>query len=110
MVKNANCPKDQYMLVRTASYRGLSDAEICGLSDDYGCEIDATCLMKKKCDGTHECNISVDDDLFSGDPFPGWKKYLYFEYKCISTVTSFDKPCGTFVNISIFTVISFATY
>ena len=34
MVKNANCPKDQYMVVKTASYRGLSATKTCGLNDD----------------------------------------------------------------------------
>ena len=32
--KNANCPKHQYMVTKTASYRGLSDTKTCGLSDD----------------------------------------------------------------------------
>ena len=43
MVKNANCPKDQYMMVKNASYRGLSATKTCGLSDDYSCEVDVTC-------------------------------------------------------------------
>ena len=48
----------------------------CGLSDDYSCEVDVTCLVKKQCDGQHECNIIV----FFGDACPGLTKYLYFEY------------------------------
>ena len=32
--KNANCPKHQYMVTKTASYSGLSDTKTCGLSDD----------------------------------------------------------------------------
>ena len=39
-VENANCPKDQYMVVKTASYRGLSATKTCGLSDDYSCEVE----------------------------------------------------------------------
>ena len=82
MVKNANCPKDQYMVVKTASYRGLPDTKTCGLSDDYSCEVDVTCLVKKQCDGQHECSITVDNNLFSDDLCPGLTKYLYFEYRC----------------------------
>ncbi len=87
-VENANCPKDQYMVVKTASYRGLSATKTCGLSDDYSCEVNATCLVKKQCDGQHECNITVDDNLFTGDPCPGLRKYLYFEYQCIDTANT----------------------
>ena len=94
MIKNANCPKDQYMVVKTASYRGLSAEKTCGLSDDYSCEVDVTCLVKKQCDGQHECNITVNDNLFSGDQCSGLTKYLYFEYQCIDTATSFNKRCG----------------
>ena len=39
MVKNANCPKDQYMVVKTASYRGLCHTKTWGLSGDYSCEV-----------------------------------------------------------------------
>jgi hypothetical protein len=35
MVQHANCPKDQYMVVKNASYRGLPATKTCGLSDDY---------------------------------------------------------------------------
>ena len=94
MIKNANCPKDQYMEVKTASYRGLPDSKTCGLSDDYSCEVDVTCLVKKQCDGQHECSIIVDNNLFSGDPCPGLPKYLYFEYQCADIATSFIQPCG----------------
>ena len=96
MVKNANCPKDQYMVVKTASYRGLSDTKTCGLSDDYSCEVDVTCLVKKQCDGQHECNITVDNNLFSGDPSPGLTKYLYFEYHCTDSSQTFKSVCGTY--------------
>ncbi len=82
------------MVVKTAFYSGLSATKTCGLSDDYSCEVDVTCLVKKQCDGQHECNITVDDNLFSRDPCPGLTKYLYFEYQCVDTVTSFDEPCG----------------
>ena len=95
MVKNANCPKDQYMVVKTASYRGLSDTKACGLSDDYSCEVDVTCLVKKQCDGQHECNITVDNNLFSDEPCPGLTKYLYFEYQC-GAKNAFDSTCGTY--------------
>ena len=97
MVENANCPKDQYMVVKTASYRGLSDTKTCGLSDDYSCEVNVTCLVKKQCDGQHECNITVDNNLFSGDPCPGLIKYLYFEYQCGAKM-NFDSVCGTYGN------------
>ena len=96
MTKNANCPKDQYMVVKNASYRGLSDTKTCGLSDDYSCEVDVTCLVKKQCDGQHECNITVDDNLFSGDICPGLSNYLYFEYQCINTATPSKEICGMY--------------
>ena len=96
MTKNANCPKDQYMVVKNASYRGLSPIKTCGLSDDYSCEVDVTCLVKKQCDGQHECNITVNDTLFSGDRCSRFTMYLYFEYQCINTATSFNGPCGTY--------------
>jgi hypothetical protein len=94
-VKNANCPKDQYMVVKNATYRGLLAPKTCGLSDDYSCEVDVTCLVKKQCDGLHECNITVDDNLFSGDLCPGLSNYLYFEYHCVDTVEPYREPCGT---------------
>ena len=96
MTNNTNCPKDQYMVVKTASYRGLSDTKTCGLSDDYSCEVDVTCLVKKQCDGQHECNITVNETLFSGDPCPGSKKYLYFEYQCVDNATPFKEICGMY--------------
>jgi hypothetical protein len=93
-VKNANCPKDQYMVVKFATYRGLLAPKKCGLSDDYSCEVDVTCLVKKQCDGLHECNITVDDNLFSGDLCAGLSNYLYFEYQCVDTVKPFKELCG----------------
>ena len=93
-VKNGNCPKDQYMLVKTASYRGLLGTKTCGLSHDYSCEVDVTCVVKKQCDGQHECHITVDDNLFSGDLCPGLSNYLYFEYQCVDTVKPYQEPCG----------------
>ena len=96
MVKNANCPKDQYMVVKTASYRGLSATQTCGLSDDYICELNVTCLVKKQCDGQHECNMNVNDNLFSGDPCLGLTKYLYFEYQCVNTSTPLKEMCGMY--------------
>ncbi|XP_028402625.1 receptor-type tyrosine-protein phosphatase F-like isoform X2 [Dendronephthya gigantea] len=83
--ENVACPKDQFMVVKNASYRGLSYSKTCGLSDDYSCTVDVTCLVKKQCDGQHECKITVDETLFSDDLCPGLKKYLYFEYQCIDT-------------------------
>ena len=94
-VKNANCPKDQYMVLKFASFRGLIGSKTCGSSDYYGCEIDVTCLVKKQCDGLHECTITVDDDLFSGNHCPGLSNYLYFEYHCVDTVEHYKEPCGT---------------
>ena len=96
MTNNTNCPKDQYMVVKTASYRGLSDTKTCGLSDDYSCEVDVTCLVKKQCDGQHWCNITVDDNLFSGDLCPRLTNYLYFEYQCIDTPTPSKEVCGMY--------------
>jgi hypothetical protein len=96
MVKNANCPKDQYMVIKNASYRGLSATKTCGSSDDHSCEVDVTCLVKKQCDGEHECNITVDDNLFSGNQCPGFTKYLYFEYQCIDTPTPSKEVCGMY--------------
>ena len=93
-MKNANCPKDQYMVVKIASYRGLLSTETCGLSDDYSCEVDVTCIVKKQCDGLHECDITVDESLFSGDLCPGLSNYLYFEYQCVNTVKTFNGICG----------------
>ena len=93
-VENANCPKDQYMVVKNASYRELSATETCGLSDDYSCEVNVTCLVKKQCDGQHECDITVDDHLFSTNSCQGFTRYLYFEYQCIDSPTPY--LCGTF--------------
>jgi hypothetical protein len=84
------------MVVKNASYRGLLATETCGLSDDYSCEVDVTCLVKKQCDGQHECNITVNDKLFPGDLCPGLTKYLYFEYQCNDTATSFNNLCGMY--------------
>ena len=94
MVENANCPKNMQMVVKTASHRGLSDTKTCGLSDDYICEIDVTCLVKKQCDGRHECHITVDNNLFSVDSCPGLTKYLYFEYQCVNDPTPLNQLCG----------------
>ena len=102
MVENANCPKDQYMVVKTASYRGLAATKICGLSDDYSCEVDVTCLVKKLCDGQHECNITVDESLFLVHLCPGLSKYLYFEYQCVVDVKPFKEICSMYKIISIF--------
>ena len=93
-VSNANCPKDQYMVIKFAAYRGLLAPKKCGSSDDYDCEVDVTCLVKKQCDGLHECNITVNDTLFSRDLCPGLSNYLYFEYQCMDSVESYKEPCG----------------
>ena len=84
------------MVVKFATLRGLLGTKTCGLSDDYSCEVDVTCLVKKKCDGLHECSLTVDDNLFSGDLCPGLSNYLYFEYQCIDTVKSYKEPCGMY--------------
>ena len=101
MVQNASCPKDQNMVVKTAFYRGLSDTKTCGLSDDYSCEVDVTCLVKKECDGQHECNITVDNNLFSGDLCPGLTKYLYFEYQCTNNSQTFNSVCGKYSSANL---------
>ena len=93
-IENANCPKDQYMVVKTASYRGLSTTKTCGLSDNHSCDVDVTCLVKKQCDGQHECSITVDNNLFTDHLCPGLTKYLYFEYQCANQPKAFKKPCG----------------
>ena len=102
MVKNANCPKDQYMVVRTASYRWLSGTKTCGLSDDYSCEVDVTCFVEKQCDGQQECRIIVDNNLVSGDLCNGLTKYLYFEYQCTDSATSFNRPCGETLHLFLY--------
>ena len=109
-VKGANCPKDQYMVVKTASYRGLSDTKACGLSNDYVCEVNVTCLFKKQCDGQHECSMTVDNNLFSGDQCPGLTKYPYFEYQCINTSQTFDSVCGTYSSANSITVSLTVTF
>ena len=96
-VENANCPKDQYMEVKTASYRGLSATKTCGLSDDHSCDVNVTCLLKKQCDGQHECSITVDNNLFSDHLCSGLKKYLYFEYQCVDK--TFQGICGMYNKI-----------
>ncbi|XP_028405442.1 uncharacterized protein LOC114528043 [Dendronephthya gigantea] len=88
MVENANCPKDQqYMVVKTASYRGLAAGKICGQNYDYSCEVDVTCVVKRECDRQHECQMTVDERVFLdyADACPGLTKYLYFEYQCVDT-------------------------
>ena len=82
------------MVVKTASYRGLSTTKTCGLSDNYSCNVDVTCVVKKQCDGQHECNITVDNNLFSDHLCFGLKKYLYFEYQCVDTSKTFQGICG----------------
>ena len=84
------------MVVKFAVYRGLLAPKKCGSSDDYDCEVDVTCLVKKQCDGLHECSIMVDDKLFSRNKCPGLSNYLYFEYQCIDSVKPFRGPCGTY--------------
>ena len=96
MIENANCPKDQYMVVKTASYRGLAATKSCDLSDDYSCEVDVTCLVKKLCDGQHECNITVNDSLFPANSCQGFTRYLYFEYQCTDSPTPYLSLCGMF--------------
>ncbi|CAB4032471.1 retinoschisin-like, partial, partial [Paramuricea clavata] len=88
------------MVVKFATYRGLLAPKTCGSSDDYSCEVDVTCLVKKQCDGLHECNITVDDNLFSGDLCPGLSNYLYFEYQCVDTVKPYREPCVHDVSLS----------
>ena len=95
-VKNANCPKDQYMVVKIASFRGLLGTKTCGLSDDYSCEVDVTCLVKKQCDGVHECSFAVDDSFVSDDLCPGLLNYLYFEYQCVDNVKPYKGFCGMY--------------
>ena len=80
-------------MVKNASYRGLSDTKTCGLSDEYGCQLNVTCLLKKRCDGQLECNITVDDNLFPGDLSPGLTKYLYFEYQCSNLSQPYESLC-----------------
>ena len=105
-VENANCPKDQYMVVKIAFYRGLSNAKTCGLSDDYRCNIDVTSLLKTQCDGQNECQITVDDNLFLDGPCSGLKKYLYFEYRCFSK--NFKDVCGK-CHVFVSLLYSYAT-
>ena len=83
------------MVVKFASYRGLLGTKTCGLSDDYSCEVDVTCVVKTQCNGLHECSITVDDNLFSDDLCSGLSNYLYFEYQCVDTAKPFNELCGT---------------
>ena len=82
------------MVVKLAFYRGLLGTKTCGLNDDYSCDVDVTCVVKKQCDGQHECNITVDDNLFSDDLCPELSNYLYFEYQCVDTMNPFNGTCG----------------
>ena len=84
------------MVVKIASFRGLLSTKKCGLSDDYSCEVDVTCLVKKKCDCLHECSFVVDDSFVSSDLCPGLSNYLYFEYQCVDTVKPFSNLCGKY--------------
>ena len=101
MVANANCPKDQYMVVKFASYRGLPATKKCGSSDDYICEVDVTCVVKRKCDGEHECSVTVDEKLIPGDPCPGLSNYLHFEYQCVDAKNSYIEYCGMYYVFSL---------
>ena len=89
--QDTKCTRGQYMVVKTASYRGLSDTKTCGsLSDEYNCEMDVTCLVKKQCDGQHECSITVGNKLVSSDLCPGLTKYFYLEHRCADHAISFS--------------------
>ena len=88
------------MVVKFASYRGLLATETCGLSDDYSCEVDVTCIVKKRCDGLHDCSLTVNDKLFSSDLCSGLSKYLYFEYQCVDTAKPLQL-CGRFMTKSL---------
>ena len=92
-IENANCPMNQYMIIKTASYRGLNTGQSCGSSDNHNSSVDVTCAMKRYCNGLHECNITVDDTSFPGGDCPGLTKYLYFEYQCSDTSTPFIETC-----------------
>ena len=79
----------------------LSTTKTCGLSDDHSCNADVTCLVKKQCDGQHECNIIVDNNLFADDLCPGLKNYLYFEYQCTDSKRIFQYNCGMYDKTTI---------
>ena len=100
-LKNVNCPKDQFIEVKIASLRGLLSSKTCGLNDDYSCEVDVTCLVKKKCDGQHECSFTVDDSFVSGDLCPGLSNYLYFEYQCVDNAKPLTDLCGMYKLVSL---------
>ncbi len=104
MVKNANCPKGQFIVIKSAYYCGLIGSKTCGLSNDYSCNIDVTCVVKKQCDGLHECNMTVDDSLFSDDLCPGLSNYLYFEYQCADTV-KLTKKLAVSMNINMIILV-----
>ena len=92
--------------MKTASYRGLPATKTCGLRDDYSCEVDVTCLVKKLCDGEHECNITVDERLFPVHFCSGLSTYLNFEYQCTNKIQRFAATCSTYSNITFLLVIS----
>ncbi|XP_046858365.1 uncharacterized protein LOC124451807 isoform X2 [Xenia sp. Carnegie-2017] len=96
----ASCRKRQYMVVKTAEYRGLNQGNVCGSSYYYNCSVDVTCRLKRLCDGKRECNVTVDDNLFPSKSCLGLDKYLYFEYQCTSTMTSFNETCIEDIQLS----------
>ena len=83
------------MIIKTASYRGLSEGKNCGSHyKNFSCSVDVTCYLKRHCDGRRECNVTVDDDLFlPSNVCAGLNKYLYFEYQCSNNMTSFNESC-----------------
>ncbi|XP_046856964.1 uncharacterized protein LOC124450352 isoform X2 [Xenia sp. Carnegie-2017] len=81
-ILNVSCSNNQYMKIKTASYRGLTKGNICGSSYNYSCSVDVTCDLKGHCDGQHKCKVLVNDNLFSSNICPQLNKYLYFEYEC----------------------------
>jgi hypothetical protein len=84
------------MVVHYASYHGLPASRKFGLSDDYMCTVDVTCIVKKQCNAQHECNITVDEKLIPGEPCPGLSKYLYFEYICVEEKIPDRVRCGMY--------------
>ncbi|XP_046858012.1 uncharacterized protein LOC124451446 [Xenia sp. Carnegie-2017] len=90
-IRNANCGKDQYMRVKNASYR---------LSKNKNCFVDATCHLKRLCDGQKECDITVNDNLFP-PPAPcsdsSNNKELYFEYECDDLRKTYGGDCDRYI-------------
>ena len=73
------------IVVNTAFYGRSSEINACGYTGNTNCTLDATCYMKRICDGKESCeNVMVNGSKIGKDPCPGMKKYLYLDYQCLN--------------------------